>query len=42
MMEHANGWMNDWPGGASMWIWPVVGVLLVVLVVAVIMKVARK
>lgn len=41
MMDHANGWMSGWTDG-GMWIWPVVGVLVVVLLVVVILKVAKK
>ncbi len=33
--------MNDWSGG-GMWIWPVIGVLVVVLLVVAIMKVSNK
>ena len=41
MMNHANGWMNSWMGG-SMYIWPVVGTLVVVLLVVAIMKMSKK
>jgi len=37
MMNHTNGWM-----GGGMWIWPVIGVLLVVLLVVVINKQSKK
>ena len=41
MMNHGNGWMNGWAGGA-MWIWAVIGVLVVALLVVVIGKLAKK
>ena len=37
MMNHAGGWM-----GGGMWIWTVIGVLVVVLLVILINKVSRK
>jgi len=37
MMNHTDGWM-----GGGMWIWTVIGVLLVVLLVVVISKLSRK
>ena len=37
MMNHTNGWM-----GGSMWIWAVLGTLLVVLLVVAINKVSKK
>lgn len=36
-MHYANGWMNgmnSWMGG-GMWLWTVIGILLVLLVVAI-------
>ena len=36
-MNHADGWM-----GGGMWIWPVIGVVVVVLLVVVISKLSRK
>ncbi len=41
MMNHANNWMNDSLGG-GMWIWTVIGILLVVLLVFAISKLSRK
>ena len=42
MMNHGYGWMDGgWMGG-GMWIWTVIGVLLVVLLVVVINKVSAK
>jgi uncharacterized membrane protein len=41
MMNHTDGWMNGWSGG-GMWIWPVIGVLVVVLLVIVINKLFKK
>lgn len=35
MMNHTDGWMGGWMGG-GMWIWPVIGVLGLVLLVVVI------
>ena len=32
MMNHTDRWMGKWMGG-GMWIWPVIGVLVVVLLV---------
>jgi len=37
MMNHMDGWM-----GGGMWIWTVIGVLVVVLLVVAINKVSRK
>jgi hypothetical protein len=37
MMNHADGWM-----GGGMWVWTVVGVLVVVLLVVVISKLSKK
>ena len=41
MMNYANGWMNG-SMGVGMWIWTVVGVLLVVLLVVVINNQSKK
>ena len=40
-MNQSDGWMNGWSGGV-MWIWPVVGILVVVLLVVVISKLSKK
>ena len=43
-MNRDNGWMsgtNGWSGGET-WIWPVIGVLVVVLLVVLIIKVSKK
>ncbi|MBS1105946.1 MAG: hypothetical protein H6Q91_1448 [Deltaproteobacteria bacterium] len=40
-MNHADGWMNGSMGG-GMWIWTVIGVLVVVLLVVVNNKVSKK
>ena len=43
-MHNANGWiggMNGWMGG-GMWLWTVIGVLLVVLLVVAISKLSRQ
>ena len=38
-----NGWMGGTSGsGVEAWIWPVIGVLVVVLLVVLILKVAKK
>lgn len=37
MMNHTDGWM-----GGEMWIWPVIGILVVVLLVVVIIKLSKK
>lgn len=37
MMNHTDGWM-----GGGMWIWPVIGVLVVILLVVAIVKLSRK
>jgi uncharacterized membrane protein len=37
MMNHTNGWM-----GGGMWIWTVVGVVVVALLVVVISKLSKK
>lgn len=41
MMDHANNWMNGSLGG-GMWIWTVIGILLVSLLVVAIGKLSRK
>ena len=41
MMNHAHGWMNNWMG-AGMWIWMTIGILVLVLLVAAIIKLLRK
>jgi uncharacterized membrane protein len=40
-MNHMDHWMNGWMGG-GMWIWPVIGILMVVLLVVAISKLSRK
>lgn len=40
-MNHTDGLMNGWAGG-GMWIWAVIGVLVVVLLVVLIGKLSRK
>ena len=40
-MNHADGWMSGSMGG-GMWIWTVIGVLVVVLLVVVINKLSKK
>ncbi len=46
MMNNTGGWMgsggmNGWMGG-GMWLWTVIGVLVVVLLVVLIAKVSKK
>ena len=41
-MHHADGgWMGGWAGG-GMWLWTVIGVLVIVLLVVVIVKLSKK
>lgn len=40
MMNGADGWMNGWAGG-GMWLWTVIGVLVVVLLVVAITKLSN-
>jgi hypothetical protein len=41
MMNHTDGWMSGWMGG-EMWIWTVIGVVVVVLLAAAINKLSKK
>jgi len=41
MMNYGFGRMFGWMGG-GMWIWPIIGVLVVVLLVVAIVRVARR
>ncbi len=41
MMNHMDGWASRWMGG-GMWLWTVIGVLVVVLLVVLILKLSRK
>jgi hypothetical protein len=40
-MNHADGWMGGWAGG-GMWLWTVIGVLVVALLVGAITKLSKK
>ena len=40
-MNQSSGWMNGMSGG-GMWLWPVVGTLVVVLLVVAIVKRSKK
>jgi len=40
-MNHTNGWMNGRMGG-GMWVWTVLGVVVVVLLVVAIGKLSKK
>ena len=41
MMNQYGGWMAGWAGG-GMWLWTVIGVLVVVLLVVAISKLSNK
>jgi len=41
MMNHTDGGMGGWLGG-GMWVWTVIGVLVVVLLVVAISKLSKK
>jgi hypothetical protein len=41
MMNHGDGWMGGWAGG-GMWLWTVIGVLMVGLLVVAVTKLAKK
>ena len=41
MMNQTDGWMSGW-AGSGMWIWTVIGVLVVVLLVVAIAKLSKK
>ncbi len=40
-MHHTDGWMNGWAGG-GMWLWTVLGLVIVALLVVVISKLSKK
>jgi hypothetical protein len=40
MMNHEGGWMNGWMSG-GMWLWPAIGIVVVVLLVVLVMMVSR-
>ena len=41
LMNQTDGWMGGWTGG-GMWIWPVIGIAVVVLLVVVIINQSKK
>ena len=41
MMHQNDGWMGGWAGG-GMWIWTVIGIVVVALLVVVIGKLSKK
>ena len=40
-MNHDGGWMNGWMGG-GLWLWTVIGVLLVVFLVVAISRMSKR
>ena len=40
-MNHADGWMGGW-AGRGMWIWAVIGLVVVALLVVAITKLSKK
>jgi uncharacterized membrane protein len=40
-MNHADGWMHGWMGG-GMWLWTVIGVVVLILLIVVIAKLSGK
>jgi len=40
-MNQSDGWMGSWAGG-GMWVWTVVGIVVVVLLAVVINKLTKK
>jgi len=42
MMNYVNGWMDGGMMGGNNWIFPVIGILVVVLLIVLISKVSRK
>jgi hypothetical protein len=41
MMNDTHGWMNGWSGG-GMWVWTVIGIVLVALLVVAVSKLSKK
>jgi hypothetical protein len=41
MMNQTDGWMSGWAGG-GMWLWTVIGALVVILLVVAITKLSKK
>jgi hypothetical protein len=41
MMNNTHDWMNGWSGG-GLWVWTVIGIVLVALLVVVISKLSKK
>ena len=41
MMNHTDGWMSGWTG-EGMWLWTVIGVMVVVLLVVAVTKLSKR
>jgi uncharacterized membrane protein len=41
MMNQTDGWMGGWTGG-GMWLWPVIGFVVVVLLVIIVINQSKK
>ena len=41
MMNDTHGWMNGWSGG-GMWVWTVLGLVIVALLIVVIGRLSKK
>jgi len=41
MMNLSDGWMSGWSGG-GMWIWPMIGIVVVILLIVLISRVPTK
>ncbi len=41
MPHHAGGWMTGW-GGAELWVWAIIGAVVVILLAVIVNKITRK